>query len=62
VRCLAADGTPVPSTVVGTTVSTSPSAAYVEYRPVMTMMVVERSEDYAEWDATTGWSIVLEEV
>jgi hypothetical protein len=62
VRCFTADGTPVPATVAGATVSTSPSAAYVEYKPVMTMMVVERSEDFAEWDATTGWSIVLEEV
>jgi hypothetical protein len=62
VRCFTADGTPVPATVSGTSVSTSPSAAYVEYKPVMTMMVVERSEDFAEWDATTGWSIVLEEV
>jgi hypothetical protein len=62
VRCFTADGTPVPSTVSSTSVSTSSSAAHVEYQPVMAMMVVERSEDYAEWGATTGWSIVLEEV
>lgn len=62
VRCFTAAGAPVASTVSGTSVSGASGAAYVEYQPSMSMMVMERSEDYAEWDATTGWSITLEEV
>jgi hypothetical protein len=62
VRCFTAAGTPVSATVSGTSVSGATGADFVEYQPTMDMMVVERSEDFAEWDATTGWSIVLEEV
>ena len=62
VRCFTAAGVPVAATVSGTSVSGATGAAYVEYQPSMLMMVVERSEDFDEWDATTGWSITLEEV
>lgn len=63
VRCWTADGSiQIPATVSGTSVSGAAGASYVEYQPIMSMMVMERSEDFAEWDATTGWSITLEEV
>lgn len=54
-------GKPVAATVSGRDVST-PGAAYVFFRPVLTMRIVEKSEDMDEWGAEVGWSVSLEEV
>lgn len=34
----------------------------VEYRPLLVMMVTDKSEDEDEYQASTGWSLELEEV
>lgn len=42
--------------------SVSWQAGFISYRPILTMMVVNRSVETDEWGHTTSWSIDLEEV
>lgn len=52
----------VPHTLSDNVVTTSNSANYVEYRPILSVRVVEFSWESPEWSASDSWSITFEEI
>lgn len=56
-----ASGAVVESSVDGAVV-TAAGAAYLTYRPQLSMKIVDMSSSFDEWQATWSWSISLEEV
>lgn len=52
----------LPTSVVGLVATFPTNVVMVEYRPILTMMVSDISEDKDEYGAVEAWSLSLEEV